>query len=305
MKTALLEIAINDYPGTGNDLRGCLQDMEDRRSLLALLGLEVTFRRALYNHAATLQWIRSGFAELAARPERALVINISTHGTLVPDRSGDESSRQDSAVVNYDFETAGFLLDDEIGRMLDAFPPGKVIFLNLDACHSAGAQRGLWAQTLQTVGWYGTPSNARPRCLPPGAMTAEALARTRETRQRLRLTRGRGIVSRLEGWLDRRNGLRYNQERVLFWAAAGQRQTADDAFIAGSYRGAGSWYWGEALKTLIAQRQKAGVKELPALAEVNQLGNKLLKQAGHHHQMQTEGREGVLKPSLSRLLIAG
>lgn len=305
MKAALLEIAINDYPGQGNDLRGCRQDMEDRRTLLGLLGLDVAFRRSLFDEQATLQWIRSHFQELAQRQEPALIINMSGHGATVRDQTGEETSRFDSVFVNYDFETAGFLLDDEIGRLLDALPQGKLIFLNIDACHSAGMTRSFLAQTLQSVGYYGKPVMARPRCLPPHAITNEAVAKTRETRKRLRLTRENWLWSAVGGLFDSRNGIRYNNERVIYWGAAKQSETADDAFIAGAYRGAASWFWGEALKTLIVKNQKAQIKALPSLVEVNKLGNKLLKQAGHNHQMQIEGREVVLKNSLSRLIVKG
>lgn len=304
MNAALLEIAINDYPGQGNDLRGCLQDMEDRRELLDLMALNVRHRVRLSNQEATLQWIRSYFQQLAQRPEPALVINMSGHGTTVPDQSGDEgtNTKFDSAFVNYDFARAGFLLDDEVGRMLDSFPTNKLIFLSIDACHSAGAQRSFAIQAGQLTGWYRTPVRVRPRALPTQAITDEAIAKTLETRKRLRLARGREGRSLLGSWLDSRNGIRYNTEPVIFWAAAKQNQTADDAFIEGQYRGAASFYWGQALKELLVKAQRAR-KEKPTLAEINKLSNKLLREAGHDHQQQIEGRETMLKTSLSRLFV--
>ncbi len=132
-------VGINDYPGTGADLRGCVNDALDWTAALQARGYEV---QALFNDTATKHAIISALtaAVMASKRGDRLVFTFSGHGTWVPDRDGDETDRRDEALVCHDYQNGGLLLDDTLHAILDA-PAGVRKVTISDSCHSGTVSR--------------------------------------------------------------------------------------------------------------------------------------------------------------------
>jgi hypothetical protein len=142
MKTALC-IGINDYPGTGSDLAGCVNDANDWALVLSNSGFTV---KKLLDNQATKANIVSRIKELiisAVDDRDSIVIQYSGHGTQVPDLNRDEPDKLDEALCNYDLSTEGPLLDDELWQLFKLKKPGvKLVFIS-DSCHSGSVIRAM------------------------------------------------------------------------------------------------------------------------------------------------------------------
>lgn len=139
-KTALC-IGINDYPGTGSDLSGCINDAGDWADELTNRGFSVfklLDRDA--THAAMTESIGGLIKD--AKTGDTLVITYSGHGTWVPDSSGDEPDGRDECLCPYDIGSIGPLLDDEIHEMFSQREAGVRILLISDSCHSGSVSKG-------------------------------------------------------------------------------------------------------------------------------------------------------------------
>ena len=141
MSKKALCIGINDYPGTQNDLSGCVNDANDWAAELSARGFTVT---KLIDAQATLATLRAAIGTLVkgAISGDSLTITYSGHGTWLPDSSGDEPDGRDEALCPYDIGTAGPLLDDEINALFAARAAGVRIVLISDSCHSGTVTRG-------------------------------------------------------------------------------------------------------------------------------------------------------------------
>src|SRR5512132_1850851 len=104
-KTALC-IGINDYPGTGSDLAGCVNDARDWADALTERFFETEL---MLDAQATGEAIRDGIRRKlgGAQSGDVVVITYSGHGTWVPDDDGDEPDHRDEALCPYDIATRG------------------------------------------------------------------------------------------------------------------------------------------------------------------------------------------------------
>jgi len=170
MAKKALCIGINDYPGTGSDLAGCVNDANDWAATLAAKGFAVA---KLIDSQASKTAMVNAVGELIAggRSGDTLVITYSGHGTWQPDTSGDEPDGRDEALCPWDITTKGALLDDEIHALFAKRAAGVRILLISDSCHSGSVTRGDESDI--------DPGMPRARFLPPSVwMPAGQLART-------------------------------------------------------------------------------------------------------------------------------
>jgi len=153
MKNALC-VGINDYPGTANDLRGCVNDALEWSDLLKnTYGYAVTM---LLNADASPQNFTKALKKLVANAVDGshTVITYSGHGTNVADTNGDEPDGRDEAICLY----GGNLIDDDIRAILkDINPASKLTFIS-DSCHSGTVTRAFLFAISDLV---------IPRYLPP------------------------------------------------------------------------------------------------------------------------------------------
>jgi hypothetical protein len=133
-------IGVNDYPGTGSDLAGCVNDANDWKQALEARGFDV---ETLLDRQATGKAMRAGMRDLLARAAGGdtVVIQFSGHGSFVPDTNGDESDGTDECLCPYDVEKKGPVTDDDLFEIFSAREPGVRLVMFSDSCHSGTVAR--------------------------------------------------------------------------------------------------------------------------------------------------------------------
>lgn len=142
-KKALL-VGIN-YIGTKNELKGCINDTDNVKQFLLSQGFSNDNIVQLNDNAnnrrqiPTVQNIRDGIQWLVkdARPNDSLFFHYSGHGGQTEDKNGDEADGLDEVIYPLDFETNGFLIDDELhDTLVSPLPKGTRLTALFDSCHS-------------------------------------------------------------------------------------------------------------------------------------------------------------------------
>ena len=139
MKRALC-IAINDYPYSGLDLSGCVNDARDWAAVLKARGFVTEL---LLDRNATGKMMRDRIAAHVEPAKRGdtVVVTFSGHGTFVPDQDGDEPDGTDEALCPWDVMHHGPLIDDELGELLGRARSGVKVVMLSDSCHSGTVTR--------------------------------------------------------------------------------------------------------------------------------------------------------------------
>jgi len=135
-----LHIGINDYPGTGNDLSGCVNDANDWNEALGARRYEST---SLFNRDATKSNMYEAISRIVSDTGQndIAVITYSGHGTWVPDQDGDEKDSRDEALCPYDITQGNLLIDDELYDIFSERKRGARIIFISDSCHSGSVSR--------------------------------------------------------------------------------------------------------------------------------------------------------------------
>ena len=161
MKKAIC-IGINNYPGTLNDLQGCVNDAYDWSALLKEYGFETSL---LLDSQATRQNIRAALEDLVASagPGDVIVFTYSGHGTQSIDLfGGDEGDLYDEALSVHD----GKILDDELRVIINRIDPRATLLMISDSCFSGSITRLI-------------PENTKPRFMPTDGISDERAVRQR------------------------------------------------------------------------------------------------------------------------------
>ena len=249
MKKALL-VGINNYPGTANDLMGCVNDVQNMQNLLiSMFGFATQNITMLTDREATTANILKGLEALVAgaRPGDLLVFHYSGHGSQVADPEGDEPDQLDEILCPYDLDwKTKMIRDDDLARIFEPVLPGAHLEVFLDSCHSG---TGLKAMP-NSNGSY-----RRPRFMAPP----------------------KGLVKTSPATPARVTAIRPAKVRVL-WAACRSTQYASDALIDGRYGGAfttnlcnlvrqgkSNMTRAELVKILRSELKKAEFKQTPQL----------------------------------------
>jgi metacaspase-1 len=240
-------------------LQGCVNDANDMKGVLKdLLGFTNADITVLTDAQATKANIWAKLKALVDEAKKGkldyIVFSLSSHGTQVPDLSGDEPDQADEAFVPYDIAQKGngwdpkyVITDDEFHDLFVQLPPNVLLEVYFDTCHSGS---GLKAIDLLT--------DRRPRYIPPPSMKA---------------------FKEVEG--KRSRGLRHllapQRELVhnILWAGCRSDQTSADAHISGAYHGAFTYYF---VKEIRACKNKLARKDLLAKIRANLA-------AGHYSQI--------------------
>ncbi|RCK64654.1 Metacaspase-1 [Candida viswanathii] len=147
-KKALL-VGIN-YIGTKNELRGCINDVNNVERFLLNNGfssdniVKLTDDQRIQRAIPTRQNILDAIQWLVkdARPNDSLFFHYSGHGGQTedqPDENGqyDEDDGYDEVIYPLDFETNGFIVDDLLHTMMvKTLPQGCRLTALFDSCHS-------------------------------------------------------------------------------------------------------------------------------------------------------------------------
>jgi metacaspase-1 len=255
MAKKALCIGINDYPGTGMDLNGCVNDANDWGETLAARGFKVA---KLLDQAATKAAMVDAMSTLIGKAAKGdtLVITFSGHGTYQPDTDGDEADGLDEALCPYDLQTSGeALIDDEIRALFAARKAGVRIVLISDSCHSGTVTRAAPAEK---------DADTRPRFMPMGNwLPARLLPKDRSGRTATTMSGALGQSPLFAAYSNKLGDL------LISGCKEGANNFSYDARINGRFNGAFTHY---ALKTLArlkpgttyADWHKAIVKYLPS-----------------------------------------
>lgn len=229
-KRALI-VGINDYPGTGSDLYGCVNDARDWSDALIRRGFEDQWM--LLNHDATRESILGHLQSLLSTSKSGdlLVVCFSGHGTWIPGRSGDEP--RDEAICPHDISQSGPITDDELFELFSRRGWGRRVVMVADSCYSGTLHRlagplsdqPRYVRFLPPEAWMGTPA------------IAEAKAYT-----------ARSLPSDLSASRQLRSG-------ALVLAGCGERQVCWDARFNGRPNGAFTY---AALKALLEAEDLVG-----------------------------------------------
>lgn len=249
MKKALL-VGINDYPGTCNDLMGCVNDVQNMQNLLlSMFGFAAQDIATLTDRGATTSNILKGLEALVskAQPGDLLIFHYSGHGSQVTDTEGDEPDKLDEILCPYDLDWKSKMIrDDDLSKIFGSIPAGVHLEVFLDSCHSG-------------TGLRVTPShNGNYRRLRFLAPPAELVKLSSDRPARVA-------------------AIRPTKVRVL-WAACRSNQYASDALIDGRYCGAfttflcnlvrqaeGNITRSNLVKTLRSELKKSGFEQVPQL----------------------------------------
>jgi metacaspase-1 len=144
-KSALL-VGINDYPGTQNDLSGCVNDITNVYDVLVkYFGFTPADITLLSNKRATKTAILDGLKALLLKSGAGdtLVFHYSGHGSQVRDTEGDElDDGQDEIICPSDFNwDTGFIKDDDFATLFADLKKGVHLEVILDSCHSGTGTR--------------------------------------------------------------------------------------------------------------------------------------------------------------------
>lgn len=139
-KRALL-IGLNYSAIPSARLFGCINDIVNVRNALIdaygykpadIVMLRDDSQVAIPTKANILSQLAAIIGKSTASDE--IWIHYSGHGTQVRDTNGDETDGADEAIVPLDFQTAGFILDDDLFTILKSAKCPTIVFS--DSCHS-------------------------------------------------------------------------------------------------------------------------------------------------------------------------
>lgn len=135
-----LHIGINDYPGTGMDLSGCVNDANDWKEAMHEREYEVV---SLLDREATKSKMVEAIKKIVNDTGRndIGVITYSGHGTWVPDEDEDEIDGRDEALCPHDITEGNVLIDDELYEIFSRRARGARIIFISDSCHSGSVAR--------------------------------------------------------------------------------------------------------------------------------------------------------------------
>jgi hypothetical protein len=163
MKRAIC-VGINNYPGSSNDLQGCVNDANDWSVVLKDYGFETSL---MLDAQATGDNVKAALNNLvvSAHEGDVIVFTYSGHGTQYLDFGGDEGDIYDEALYVYD----GRILDDELRVIINKIDPRASLLVISDSCFSGSVTRLI-------------PENTRPRFMP-----VDGISDYRAVRQRFLL----------------------------------------------------------------------------------------------------------------------
>jgi len=223
MRKRALVVGIN-YVGTGNELRGCINDANNIKAYLETQGFEIEM---MLEKDATTAGILDGLKRLVAgaTPGDVLFFHYSGHGSQVP--SNLEEDKLDEIICPIDLNWMDKVItDNELKQIFNPVPNGVNVTVVLDCCHSGTALDQLESATVT------------PRML-ESVDKVRIMKKTMKNRylpMPAKIER-KAKKMKLREWDTSRD---INQSALLI-AACQPNQTSADATIAGKPCGAGTY----------------------------------------------------------------
>lgn len=262
MTNKALCVGINRYPVRGADLKGCVNDAHGWAKLLTEhFDFPAAEVKVLTDSQATKAAIMRGLEDLLAGSSRGdlLVFTNSSHGSYIPDTSGDEET-YDETLCPYDVKENA-ITDDELRELFSGLPAGVRLTVISDSCHSGTVTRALLADNMPGLRF---PDDRRVRFLNPA------------------LVRGGPVLpDPMAARPRKRMAFRQSDMNHILLSGARDNEYAFDADIGGTYHGAMTAH---ALKAIRQARYRITYAELAERLQ------KMLDKAGYFQHPQLEGR---------------
>lgn len=224
-------VGINQYKNyPKSNLQGCVNDVVDMEDILTkYLGFKgasgtdpdiVKLTDSQATKANIMAQLKAMVEGARAGKYTYLVFSMSSHGTQVPDVSGDEPDRADEAFCPHDLAQKGnqwdpnyIITDDELHDLFVQLPENVLLEVYLDTCHS-----GTGLKLVDIL------LDRTPRFMPPPTI---------EAYEALQNTAPRGLSKALT-----EKGITHH----ILWAACRDNQVSADAKIGNSWHGAFTYY---------------------------------------------------------------
>jgi len=249
-----LLIGIN-YFGQKGQLRGCVNDV---KNMSAYLNQSLGYARedmvlltddqqnpmsqpTKVNILRAMHWLVKD-----AQPNDSLFFHYSGHGGQTPDLDGDEDDGYDEVIYPSDFRVAGFIVDDEMHRiMVKPLQAGVRLTAIFDSCHSGSALDLPYIYSTQGLlkepdlvkeagqGLLGVVSAYARGDLSGMVSTAVGFAKK---------------VAKGDSAHEKTIQTKTSPADVVMWSGSKDEQTSSDATIDGQATGAMSWAFIAALK---------------------------------------------------------
>jgi hypothetical protein len=232
MANKALCVGINDYPGDGSDLNGCVNDARAWAQLLIdQYGFAKNGVMVLTDAQATKANIMAGIKKLlaGAKSGDVLVFQNSSHGTYVADEDADEE-RFDEALCPYDCAD-NLIVDDELRGLFAGLGKGVSLTVIADNCHSGTVTRAAVAENLPGMR---TPDDRRVRFLHPSLIGRRGVANPWSRATRAASARA----------------AKYPESKMkdVLLAGCTPNEYSYDALIDGTYHGAMTYYALQAIR---------------------------------------------------------
>lgn len=263
MSKKALCVGINDYPYSGNDLKGCVNDATDWANLLiARYDFPASDVRLLTDKQATKAGIFAGLKNLLAGAQAGdvLVFTNSSHGTYVTEKGGDEPN-YDEAICPYDID-ANLIVDDELRELFVNLPKGVRLTVISDSCFSGTVTRARVGEILPGMR---TPDDRRVRFLSPALRGGKVLNNPWKAKPRLKMQFPQATM------------------KEVLLSGCTDSEYSYDALIAGKYHGAMTYF---ALQAIKAAKYKLTYSQL------HKSLTKLITGASYPQHPQLEGASG-------------
>jgi hypothetical protein len=206
--------------------------VNDVHQLRALLRQHYAFEDAslkvLLDGRATTAGIRSGLRWLVqgASAGDVLVFHYSGHGSQVPDRDGDERvDGLDEIICPYDLDWDDPITDDDLYAAVRELPEGAILTVVLDCCHSGTGLRE-----------PERPGRRERFMIAPGQRACRQWFPSRNAEER------RGGGESPAPMAVHRLGRQAAEAGAVLIAGCRADQSSADAFIAGAYHGALTYF---------------------------------------------------------------
>ncbi|HEX2919524.1 MAG TPA: caspase family protein, partial [Edaphobacter sp.] len=232
MAVKALCVGINQFKNYPQlTLRGCVNDAHDMATTLkTYLGFTDNDIITLTDSQATKQNIMTALKMMVADARAGrlnyIVFSMSSHGTQVPDKNGDESDHADEAFCPHDLAQTGnawdtnhLIIDDELHDLFATLPQNVLLEVFLDTCHSGTGLKSIDLLLDRDV-----------RFVPPPSFEAFAKVEHKQPRSLARKLQERGLIHH------------------ILWGACRADQTSADANIAGNWHGAFTYYFCQEMK---------------------------------------------------------
>lgn len=244
-------------------LNGCVNDAKDMAGLCKnVLGFKSSEVKVLTDAQATKAAIMAQLqaAVVQARKGKldALLFSLSSHGTQMADKGGDEPDGMDEAFVPHDiaqkgsaWDPARIISDDELHDLFQRVPEGVLLEVYLDTCHSGTGLR-LAEFSLHAP---------RPRYIAPPAAELQGPVKQKGVRG-FTLHRGASAWSAKAAPRSATKAADLNPAtNQILWSGCRADQTSADAYFNGRYNGAFTYWF---VKTVKDTQNKLSRKDVLA-----------------------------------------